>query len=264
MCEERGLDLTHYRRSYLERRFAVRLRALGLTTYREYAEVLERDPAEYAHFLQTLTINVTEFFRDPELWDVLRVEVIPQLIATKRLRRGRVVRVWSAGCATGEEPYSLAMTFLDVLGKDRHRIALEINATDLDSQALAFAEEGAYPSEQLAQIPEHLRAKYVVEESAAASGTFGIAADVRRFVHYEPFSLFDSPPMNLVDLVVCRNVLIYFDRAEQSRVLDGFYRAMSPDAYLVLGRSEKLPSEAYGRFETIDGRERVYRKIAQT
>ena len=264
MGEDRSIDLGLYRRTYLERRLASRMRALGLTTYKQYADALDRDSDEYAHFLQALTINVTQFFRDPGMWAVLQESVIPSILAEKIRRHGHTLRVWSAGCATGEEAYSLAMAFLEALEAEPRQMTLAIRATDIDPDALAIARTGIYASEKRAQIPDPLGPRYTLGLDADSAGTFQINPDVRRLVRVESYSLFDAPPMKLVDLVMCRNVFIYFDRPEQSRVLDGFWNAMSPGAYLVLGRSERLSADAYSHFETIDSKERVYRKPTRT
>jgi chemotaxis methyl-accepting protein methylase len=261
VAEERGIDLAQYRRSYVERRIAARLRALGLVTYRQYADRLDRDPDEYGRFLQVLTINVTDFFRDPEMWDVLRESVVPQLAQAKKRRRGTTLRVWSAGCATGEEAYSLAMTLVDGLGDERDRFTISIQATDIDPETLEAARRGTYAAEKVEHIPLRLRERFTAPGPNNEPSDFQISPDIRRLVHFQAFSLFDSPPMKLVDLVMCRNVFIYFDRAQQARILDGFWSAMSPGAYLVLGRSEKLTVDAYARFETIDSRERIYQKM---
>ena len=261
LSEERGLDLGHYRQSYLERRIAVRLRSLGLITYRQYADLLDRDPDEYARFLQVLTINVTDFFRDPEMWGVLGDRVVPELVTAKQSRRGTTLRVWSAGCATGEEAYSLAMALIDALGDERGRFTISIHATDIDPAALETARLATYPAEKIEHIPVRMRERFAIS-AADTPGSFQIAPDVRRLVHFQLFSLFDSPPMKLVDLVVCRNVFIYFDRAQQARLLEGFWNAMSPGAFLVLGRSEKLSASSSKHFETVDSKERIYRKQA--
>jgi len=261
LCEERGLDLGHYRPSYLERRIAVRLRALGLSTYREYVEALDRDRAEYPRLLHALTINVTEFFRDAEMWELLRSQVIPALLEGKRQRRGRAIRVWSAGCASGEEAYSLVMAFLEAMGEDRDRFSLSVHATDVDSEVLEAGKAGVYPTSKLEQIPADLRLRYTLPPTPDSPETFSIAPEVHRLVHFERFSLFDSPPMNLVDMIVCRNVLIYFTRAEQTHVISGLHGALAKDGYLVLGRSEKLPVESYSRFAVVDSKERIYHTV---
>lgn len=258
-AENRGLDLGHYRRPYLERRVAARMRLLGLTTYRQYAERLDAHPEEYAAFVQTLTINVTDFFRDGGMWDALREEVIPAILSEKQRHRGRTIRVWSAGCATGEEPYSVAMLLLDLLGDQAREYIIAINGTDIDPEALAFAERGYYQPGRLQRVPEGYRDRFFVEDAAGGPGML-VRPEVRRLVRFSPYSLFDDSPMKLVDLVLCRNVFIYLGRDEQAKALDKFWAAMSKGGFLVLGRSEKLSAGAAVQFEQFDTKERIYRK----
>lgn len=262
-AEDRGIDLGPYRRTYLERRLASRMRSLGLITYRQYADRLTRDPDEFAQFMQVLTINVTEFFRDAEMWDVLRAEVIPAILASKHQRHGRIIRVWSAGCATGEEAYSLAMTILDVLGDAAANHTLSVHATDLDGGALEVAEAGVYKADRLARVPTAYLERYF-EPPTDDSASRRVCADVRRLVRFQTFSLFDRPPMKLLDLIMCRNVFIYLNREEQKQVLDGFWGATMDGGYLVLGRSEKLSVGAVARFESVNSRERIFRKPVRT
>lgn len=259
IADARGFDLGHYRRGYIERRLASRMRALGLITYHQYGDRLDSDPEEFAHFLQALTIGVTEFFRDPEMWDELRNVVIPSILAEKSRRNGNVLRVWSAGCATGEEAYSLAMAFLEAMGDDAGRLTLSIHGTDLDVDALEVAEDAFYAPERLVHVPADYLERYF--EPAAAEGQGRrVKSGIRRLVRFQPFSLFDSSPMRLVDLIMCRNVFIYLDRTEQVRVLDEFWGATMKGGYLILGRSEKLSSGDSARYEPVNSRERIFRK----
>lgn len=260
IMQERGLDLSQYRRAYVERRLTARLRTLGLNTYRQYSYLLDSDPAEYDHLVNTLTINVTDFFRDGPVWDVLKHQVLPELIAEKRRGRSRTIRVWSAGCATGEEPYSLAMAMRDVLGDNADEFLISVIGTDLDPKALAFAARGVYDSEKLGRIPQSYQVRFV---RMSGVSEFEILPEVRRLVRFTPYNLFDGAPMRVVDLILCRNVFIYFDRGQQAKVLGNFWDAMCRGGYLVLGRSEKLSSDASDRFEHIDGKERIYRKPAR-
>ncbi len=259
IAEHHGLDLSSYRQAYIERRLAARLRVLGLSTYRQYAERLSSDAEEYARFIQTLTINVTEFFRDTGMWEALRSEVIPTLLAEKAAHHGHTIRIWSAGCATGEEPYSLAMTFLDLLGDDAEQFTLSITGSDIDPDSLAVADAGYYPPSSLAAMPPDYLERFFVSNAEDGPG-MRIRPEVRRLIRFNSFSLFDSSPMKLVDLVMCRNVFIYFNRDEQSRVLDQFWKATARGGFLVLGRTEKLSVEAADRLEQVNGRERIYRK----
>ena len=253
---ERGVDLTQYRTSYVERRLGTRLRALGLPTYRDYAVYLTTQHSEYARLLDALTVNVTDFFRDPPVWDVIRGSVIPEILARKAAIGQHALRAWSAGCATGEEPYSIAMSVLAAKGPKPERMLLSVTATDLDPIALNTAAQAEYDIAKIDHIPTAERLRFVTVEDHR----FKINPEVREKVRFRPLDLFaDEPPMAL-DLILCRNVFIYFTREQQERVTGVFHRALARGGYLVLGRTEKMAAESTKHFEPISGRERVYRK----
>lgn len=255
--EERGLDLAQFRESYVVRRVTVRLNALGLRTYKQYELYLDQHPEEYARLLDTLTINVTQFFRDPTVYALFRDQVIPTLLATKRARKQRLVRLWSAGCATGEEPYSLAMSMLDGIARTRSNDAmLSVVGTDIDRKALAVAKAGEYPIRALNQISTADRHRYVDVDG----DVFRMKREVMRVTRFQYLNLFDDPPINGVDVVFCRNVFIYFNHEDQARLMGSFWDALTRGGFLVLGRSERLAPKLAQRFELISGRERVYRK----
>ena len=254
---ERGLDLSQYRPRYVERRVAVRLNAVGTHTYRQYAAYLDANPDEYPRLIDALTINVTQFFRDASVYDLFRDEVVPALLVAKAERRQRLIRVWSAGCATGEEPYSLAMSFLDGIRRSRADSAiLTVIGTDLDREALAKAKRGEYPIRQLSQIPIADRNRYVEVDDEI----FRIRPEVMRAVRFQYLNLFEDKPINGIDVIFCRNVFIYFNREDQERLVALFRGALSRGGYLVLGRSERLAPALAKEFELVSGRERVYRK----
>ncbi len=255
--ESRGIDLSFYRRAYVERRIAARLRTLGLRSYRVYADLLGSDPSEYDRLLDTLTINVTDFFRDKVVWDALRRRVLHDMARDKKSGRSRTIRVWSAGCATGEEPYSIAMALLDILGEDASRYLISVIASDLDPEALAFAEKGVYDISKRKRIPSGYQVRFT---RSIGVSQFEIAPEVRRLVRFQRLSLFDETPLRVIDLIMCRNVFIYFDRDQQARALERFWTSLARGGYLVLGRSEKLSPEAARRFQCVDGKERIYRK----
>lgn len=258
--EVKGIDLAQYRRAYLERRLAARMRTLGVHSYRQYLEVLDADPLEYTKLLDMLTINVTDFFRDAPVWDEIRKEVFPSIIDLKNQGRNRTIRMWSAGCATGEEPYSLAMMALDHLGKDASKFLVSVIATDLDRKALDFAEEGVYPRDRGKHIPPGHQVRFT---EAVDKESFRVGPEVRKMVRFSQASLFEEAPMRVIDLILCRNVFIYFDREQQARVLENFYRSLARGGYLVLGRSEKLSPDVAGLFEYVNGKERIFRKPAR-
>lgn len=252
---ERGLDLTQYRERYVERRIASRLHMLNLHTYRQYAEYLDDNPEEYAKLIDTLTINVTQFFRDSTVYELFRKQILPEILRSKLARHQRMIRVWSAGCATGQEPYSLAMSFLAAMGPKSRDFLLSIQGTDLDRKALAFAREAVYPIEQIEHIPRPDR-KYV----DVLGDTFRIRPEVTKLVRFQYLNLFEDTPIHVVDVIFCRNVFIYFTKEEQERMLQVFWSSLARGGYLVLGRSERLATSMTGRFELVDGRERIYRK----
>ena len=254
--EQRGLDMSRYRPQYVERRVATRLRALGLHSYRQYGDYIGRHPEEFDRLIDTLTINVTEFFRDTVVYDLVAREVLPSLVSEKLAVRQRMIRVWSAGCATGEEPYSVAMALLEALGGDAHRMKISILATDLDETALAKARAATYPLDRLKNIPKPLQVKYLDIDA----DTFHIRPEVTRLVKFRKLNLFSDKPLSVVDLILCRNVFIYFNREQQELALESFWSALVRGGHLVLGRSEKMSTAMARKFELVSGRERVYRK----
>lgn len=253
----RGIDLTHYRSAYLERRVSARVRALELHSFRQYIDYLDSHPEECAKLLDALTINVTEFFRDKAVWDSMRRKVIIPMMEHKRLRKSKSIRLWSAGCATGEEPYSLAMLMLDILGNRADQYLMSINATDLDAEALRRARAGVYDNEKLRGIPPSYQVRFTRKVDAH---TFQIAPEVRRLVRFSQANLSDAAPVRVIDVLLCRNVFIYLDRQQQAKVLDIFWNALGKGGFLVLGRSEKLSEKAAEALIHIDGKERIYRK----
>lgn len=254
---ERGVDLSQYRPSYVERRLGTRLRALSLPTYREYAAHLAEHPTEYARLLDALTVNVTDFFRDPPVWDIIRGEVIPSILARKAAAGHHAVRAWSAGCATGEEPYSLVMAFLAAKEPKPERLLLTVTATDLDPLAMKKAEHAEYDIAKIDHIPEAERARFVTADDRH----FRVVPEVTQKVRFRKMDLFsDEPPLS-IDLIMCRNVFIYFTREQQERIVGVFHRSLVRGGYLVLGRTEKMATEAGKGFEAVSGRERIYRKV---
>jgi chemotaxis methyl-accepting protein methylase len=254
---ERGIDLSQYRLTYVERRLGTRLRALGLVTYRQYGQYLSEHPTEYTAMLDTLTVNVTDFFRDPPVWKIVRHEVIPAILKDKGTTGHRAIRIWSAGCATGEEPYSLAMAFLAEMGKQSDSYLMSVTATDLDPIALRTAQRAEYDVAKLDHIPAPERVRFTVTEGKK----FTIKPEVTEHVRFRKTNLFSDEPPLAVDLILCRNVFIYFTREQQERITNVFHRALARGGYLVLGRTEKMANGAAAGFEAISSKERIYRKI---
>ncbi len=247
--ERRGLSVSSYKGPCLRRRLAVRMRARGVHTYRDYGKLLDQVPAELDLLLDALTINVTKFFRNPETYALLRERVVPDLAA-----RAGPVAVWSAGSATGEEPYSLAILFAALAGRARVRI----DASDLDPGALAFLAKAEYPASAVTDVPPDLMARWF-----SPGPPFAVAAEAKRLVRPVRHDLTRDPaPAPPYQLVVCRNVVIYFDRPTQERLFERFFDALAPGGWLLLGKVETLFGKARTLFKTEDARERLFRKPA--
>lgn len=250
----RGLKLTSYKQPCLKRRLAVRMRARNVHSYADYGRVLDAQPDEYDLLLDALTINVTKFFRNPETYALLEARVVPPLCA--RAAPAMPVRVWSAGCASGEEPYSVAILFCEGLaGKPGDlRARVRIDATDVDPGALEAVRLASYASPAVEDVSPELRAKYFTP-----GPPFRLREPARRLVDVVRHDLTHEPPPRApYDLIVCRNVVIYFDRPTQERLFNVFFDALVPGGWLLLGKVETLFGAARTRFRLEDARERLF------
>ena len=252
---ECGFDFRDYRITTLTRRLDRRMRSRRVETYNEYAEVLQRDPTEYEKIFDYLTINVTNFFRDEIHFKVLEETVLPAIIG-KNDKCGKKIRVWSAGCSTGEEPYSIAILLAELLGSGMKNWDIKILATDIDAKALSQADNGVFASKGVANIKDPRMKKYFIPREKS----FRIKPAIRRLVAFEEDNLVDDTRYRDIDLVVCRNVLIYFTARLQSLVLKNFYEAMKGEAFLFLGKAEVTGEKTRMLFKCIDKEAKVYRK----
>ena len=249
----RGFDFTGYKRTTLQRRVQRRMETVGVESYAAYLDLLESDTDEFTQLFNTLLINVTRFFRDETPWTFLSEEILPTLLS----RRGdaSTVRVWSAGCASGEEAYTLAMVLAEALGPDRFRERVKIYATDVDDDALATARSAVYSEKQVADVPEPLRDKYFEK----IDGRFIFTKDLRRSVIFGRNDLVQDAPISRIDLLVCRNTLMYFNSATQALILARFHFALADHGVLFLGRAETLLTQS-NAFVPIDIKRRIFSK----
>jgi chemotaxis protein methyltransferase CheR len=245
-----GLDFNGYRDEYLKRRFAIRLRATGTETYRRYVRYLQKNPAEFNVVVDNLVINYTSFFRDQDVYVYLEKTVLPRLFQSKS------VRIWSAGCATGEEPYSLAILVHELLDKNLSRCQVTILASDLDEDALAKAEKGEYSRKQLSGMDDSLIDKYFDVKGES----YQVKDFVKQLVRFEKHDLMKPSLRKGFDLILCRNVMIFFSRVSQQQVHMRFYNALRASGYLVIGKAEVLSGEPSEKFSCVDVNSRVYQK----
>jgi two-component system CheB/CheR fusion protein len=247
----RGFDFGQYKRSTLLRRFTRRMQTVGVDGYDEYLDYLQVHPDEFGRLFDTLLINVTEFFRDAEAWDVLAARVVPRILAGKG--PDDPVRVWSAGCASGQEAYTLAMILTEAVGAEACRDRVKIYSTDVDDDALTRARQGLYDQKEVANVPAALLERYF--EPAGASYAF--RKDLRRSVIFGRHDLTSDPPISRLDLLVCRNTLMYFNVEAQARMIQRFHFALRDGGVLFLGKAETLLANVPA-FVPMDPKSRIF------
>ncbi|WP_327139541.1 CheR family methyltransferase [Nocardia sp. NBC_01327] len=251
--DARGFDFTGYKRSTLSRRIRKRMGEVAALTYPDYRDRLEADADEFRTLFNTILINVTAMFRDPDAWTLLQREVVPEVIAS--VAPESEIRVWSAGCSSGEEAYSLVMMFAEVLGIEECMNRVKVYATDVDEEALREARAGLYPAKSLEALSPEFREKYF-EPSGAQ---FVFRPDLRRRVIFGRHDITQDAPISRLDLLVCRNTLMYFNVEAQGLIIDRFHFALREVGYLFLGKAEMLLSDGE-RFEPISIRQRIFRR----
>ncbi|UPV74394.1 protein-glutamate O-methyltransferase CheR [Halorussus limi] len=254
---ELGFATSYYDDSYLDRRVSSRMRRTDTEEYAEYHDLLKDDEREQEALLDAFSVNVTSFYRNPEVWEEVR-----QVLRALSDERGRI-RLWSAACSDGREPYSLSMLALDDPEVDD--ASIEITATDIDREILAAARQGVYENtrttdigEQLAPLDEYER--YVDRDD----DQFAVTDPVKNLVSFERHDLINGDPKSNFDLVVCRNLFIYIDAEHKLPILKTVSKSLSVGGYLVIGKTETLPDTLKPAFEPVARRLRIYKKTDHT
>jgi chemotaxis methyl-accepting protein methylase len=251
---DRKFGCANYKDGCLQRRIAVRMRARGVHTYSQYGRLLEEEPTEYQRLVDTLTINVSKFFRNPDVWQAVRDRVAPALFA----RDEPVFNVWSAGAAAGEEAYSAAILLHDYAvahgePTDRFRIL----GTDIDRDSLMYAQRGDYSDFAMTDIDPHVRERWFER----VAGQYRLNDAARPHVRFATLDLIRDPYPQDQHLIFCRNVIIYFERSVQELLFRRFHQALAAGGFLVLGKVEALFGAAPGLFQAVANRQRLFRKV---
>jgi two-component system, chemotaxis family, CheB/CheR fusion protein len=252
--DKRGFDFTGYKRPSLQRRVSKRMQDLGVGDFVAYQQRLKDDDDEFAELFDTILINVTSFFRDEVSWDFLAEQIVPGMLETKD--PAEAIRVWSTGCASGEEAYTLAIVLAEALGEEALRSRVKIYATDVDEGALTQGRHATYDPKAVEAVPEELRNKYFER----VNSSFVFRADLRRSVIFGRHDLINDPPISRVDLLVSRNTLMYFDADTQGQILRSFHFALRNHGVLFLGKAEAIANRSQ-LFEPVDLKRRVFRKV---
>ena len=252
----RGIDFTGYKRPSLMRLTKKRMQGVGTESFSQYLDYLEANPLEINVLFDSLLLNVTTFFRDLPAWNCLAQEVIPRILEKKR--DNDLLRVWSAACATGEEAYTIAILLAEALGEEEYRRRVKIYATDLDEEAIAIGRVATYSARQLQDVPEHLQEKYF----DASKNAYTFRSDMRRGVIFGRNNLVQDAPIGHLDLLICRNTLMYFNAETQARVLNRFHFALKDRGFLFVGKAEMLLTHA-NLFTPVNLKYRIFGKIGK-
>jgi chemotaxis protein methyltransferase CheR len=251
-----GIDLNLYKDKCVLRRITVRQRACGMPNLRGYLKLVGQNPTERGRLIKSLTIHVSQFFRNPSTFRAIQEDVLPTILTNKRAGGGRALRLWSVGCACGEEAYSLAILLLEAVAQVVREYSTTIYATDIDPGSLQRAKEACYPAHSVANVPLRWLHRYFTQDG----DRYRVRAEPRRLVYFKGHNILDPVPFGRIDLVVCRNVLIYMTEALQERVVLALSDALNPGGFLVLGKVEGLTGMARHLLRPVNIAERIYQK----
>jgi len=250
-----SLDLSRYKRTSLERSIARRMRARGIADVSEYASFLTRDSEELQTLVSEVTVDFSLFFRDPELFDFLQQIILPKIVLRKKASGEGAIRVWCAGCGSGEEVYSIAILLFEALKGKASRDTVAIFATDVDASSLDKSRAAVYSPESVRNVPIPTQERYF-----SFNGSYRVKEFIKELICFGKHDLLKNPPISRIDLLLCRNVLIYLDPQGQSVVLRKLCYAVRPGGYLVLGKSEGLSGEISDFFAVVERGEKVFQR----
>ncbi len=248
-------DITCYKPVFLRRRILARMIATKTKMPSQYIKLLRGDPAEVRNLMDALSINVSEFFRDAYVWSRVGT-ILSRLVAEKAARGSRSIRIWSAGCSCGEEPYSIAILLKEALDKNgAHEFVASIYATDIDRDALDRGAAGVYPRQSLKNLPES-GLRYFTNNGEH----YSVSDVIKRYVKFRQSNVVNDPPLLYCDMIFCRNLMIYLSQESQKELISKFWLALNSGGYLVLGLSEVLGDDELSSFTAYDVKARIYRK----
>ncbi|NEQ21953.1 MAG: protein-glutamate O-methyltransferase CheR [Microcoleus sp. SIO2G3] len=254
--QSRGFDFTGYKRPSLMRLTKKRMQRVGIDSFNDYQDYLEANSLEVNQLFDALLLNVTTFFRDPPAWKCIAQEVVPRILEAKP--DNEPIRVWSAACASGEEAYTIAMILAEALGEEEYRKRVKVYATDLDEEAVAHGRFGAYDIREFRDVPDELFNKYFDQSKTVCT----FRSDLRRNVIFGHINLVQDPPIGRLDLLICRNILMYFNAETQARVLARFHFALNDTGFLFVGKAEMLVTKA-NLFTPFKLKYRIFTKLSK-
>jgi chemotaxis protein methyltransferase CheR len=254
----KGFDISHYKDSYIERRLNIRMNLTKRNDLKSYIELLRNNPEEFNKLMDALTVNVTEFFRNTETFAALETDIVPKILQNKETDSRDVIKVWSAGSSSGEETYTLAILFLEALRKSGKKYDLMVYGTDIDRKSIIKSKSGIYESNKVSGIRKDLLDRYFEEHG----NEYRIKPFVKEHVKFSYLDLTSDFVHNLAtyELILCRNVIIYFTLDVKMSLFMKFYQMLRKDGYLIIGKNEAITGKAVDYLENVNLSERIYKK----
>jgi chemotaxis protein methyltransferase CheR len=262
--ENNKLDIARFKMQFLKRRIERRMQIKEMSDFNEYLHLLENDSIELRYLFESLSINVTSFFRDTVVFNAVRAIIVPKILSN--IENDKKINVWSAGCASGEEPYSIAILLNDIFGISKKigiskNIGIHVKATDINNKAIDFAQTGQYHSKFLEHLSPDLKKKYFTKIEHHGESKYEIISEIKDLVDFETMDIISSPE-NTYDVIFCRNVLIYYEKDAQELILKKFHNCLKNEGYLVLGSDEILIGKnAKNIFYPVMPKEKIFQKI---
>jgi len=255
--KQKGIDLSSYRRNFLLRRLRFRIQATESKSCLNYINLIEKDNNEFNRLLDALAINVTEFFRDPDVFNAFSKIALPEIIQRKKAMHHRVIRVWSCGCASGEEAYSLAIVIKEALaGEDDFLV--RIWGTDMDNAALEEARRAEYRLANLKEVSKEQLKEYFI---SLGDNSCKLKEEIRQMVKFIKHNIISDPPLKSMDIIFCRNVMIYLNRQQQDVLFKEFNHALNSKGYLVIGKVEIIWGDLKNLFIPVESHQKIYQKV---
>ncbi len=262
--ENNKLDIGRFKMQFLKRRIERRMQIKEISDFNEYLYLLDNDSIELTYLFESLSINVTSLFRDTAVFNALRAIIVPKILSN--VETDGIINVWSAGCASGEEPYSIAILLNDICGIYKKigiskNIEIRIKATDINNKAIDFAQNGQYQSKFLEHLSLDLKKKYFTKIGNHEDSKYEIISEIKDLVSFETMDILSSPE-NVYDVIFCRNVLIYYEKDAQEIILKKFHNCLKHGGYLLLGSDELLLGrKAENIFYPVMPKEKIFQKI---
>ncbi|MDW7732984.1 MAG: protein-glutamate O-methyltransferase CheR [Methanolobus sp.] len=251
-----GFNCEYYKDSHFRRRIDVRLRATSSKNFGEYVRLLKEDPDECAVLLETLTVNVTNFFRNSEVYDIVEKEVFPAVIKSKNTGLNKSIKIWSAGCSIGVEAYSIAMLLHHILGNNIKRYNITITGTDIDKASLQHAQSGIYTETEMKDVRPAFVNRYFVKDG----NKYHVNDELKKMTRFRSHDMISGQKMSGFDIIFCRNVTIYFEKELQEKLYMNFYEGLNENGFFVMGKTETLIGPSKDLFKAYNAKERIYAK----